>query len=80
MHIIIGNNVQTDGDVPNYEIMHSSIAYPVITRAALGKQVFLIQRCLHGLLPRLLSDDDSDMIFHGWNQAHDGMWSEKEEK
>ncbi len=44
MRIIIGNNVQIDGDVPNYEIMHPSIAYPVITRAALGKQVFLIQR------------------------------------
>lgn len=43
MCIIIENNVQIDGDVPNYEIMHSSIAYPVITRTALGKQVFLIQ-------------------------------------
>jgi len=28
MCIIIGKNVQTDGDVPNYEIMHSSVAYP----------------------------------------------------
>lgn len=80
MRIIIGKFVQTDGDVPNYEIMHSSVAYPVITSCSWKTGVSNTERCLHGLLPRLLSDDDSDMIFHGWNWAHDGMWSEKEEK
>jgi len=37
-----------------------------ITRVALGKQVFLIQRVVSTVFYPI-SDEDSDMIFHGWN-------------
>lgn len=68
MSIIIGNNVQIEGVEPNCEIIRfSPVHLPAhYLKSRLEKQVFpILARCLYGPTNPLLSDDGSDMIFHG---------------